>query len=132
MGEKLFLPTMRASEKVEMTDFPAGLRAALVNFDHIRSCYGYEAADVSEPRCPAIKRLRLGLRRLTLRGVTRIAVKHGGVCPVYCRGAVGTLTSLSGLFWWNGSPEVRRRLLMLAWRKGGDSGRRALEEGEAR
>ncbi|SDF84401.1 hypothetical protein [Thalassobaculum litoreum] len=113
------LPTMR--DEFPIDDLPVGLQAALVNFDHYRQQFGYEAADaIAQDKwgCPAVKKVFSGLRKISLRGMTRIATKHSHVCPVYCRQHSDTLRSLSGLFYWTGPAEVRRRLLLLAWRKG--------------
>lgn len=112
------LTTMRAGEKVDGTGFPAGLRSALVSYNRMREIVSYETAERAVCRDPSVERLQCGFRRITHAGAARIAIKHGGVCPVYCRGASSTLRSLDGIFYWTGAPEVRRRLLLLAWRKG--------------
>ncbi|MFX4223505.1 MAG: hypothetical protein ACMVO3_22535 [Thalassobaculum sp.] len=113
------LATMRADFPID--DLPQGLQAALINYDGYRMQFGYEAADAiarDKGGCPAVKKLLMGLRHITPRGATRIATKHSHVCPVYCSQHTDTLRSLSGLFYWTGPSEVRRRLLLLAWRKG--------------
>lgn len=101
---------------------PMDLQRALIEYDNWR--LDLPAPDIADQvaalkQSAHLRRLRLGLRRLTFRGVCRIATRHSGVCPVYVRSHLSTLTTLMGLFWWNdGGSTVRERLLLLAWRKG--------------
>ena len=68
------------------------------------------------------------MTRLTYRGVLAIARKHSSVCPVYVSQKMSVLGTLMGLFYWNdGSGETRRRLLLLAWRKGASPTTQAAE-----
>ena len=121
MPEHTF-PTMRGP--MDTTGFPSGLVLALRKYDDMRAGGNYEAAEHGSKLPPRVigehlARLQRGMKRLTYRGVLAIARKHSGVCPVYVRGKMGTLNTLIGLFYWNdGQGETRRRLLLLAWKKG--------------
>lgn len=118
--------TMRGP--LDTTGFPRRLCRALARFDTIRRDLArggrdYDAADeialLESVAGPDLVRLARGVRRLSWRGCHTVARTHSGVCRTYTRGKMDVFTSLNGLFWWNdGKGETRRRLLLLAWRKG--------------
>lgn len=115
------MTTLRTARGTIAADtLPERLAKALVEYDRLRETYGWDAAEVAAHGAQGgLERLSRGLRRLTFRGVCRVATKHSHVCPVYVRGHLRTLTTLQGLFWWNdGGSTVRERLLRLAWEKG--------------
>ncbi|PWC98019.1 hypothetical protein TSO5_03565 [Azospirillum sp. TSO5] len=109
---------------LDVAGMPGGLLWALRKYDDLRAGGNYEQADAESRRPPTeigehLTRLHRGMMRLTYRSVLAVARRHSGVCPVYVRQHLGTLSSLMGLFYWNdGTGETRRRLLLLAWRKG--------------
>jgi hypothetical protein len=107
--------------------FPYGLAHALDKFDAIRaglrdSGQDYDAAEqiAQHPDYgPQLNRLKRGLRRLSPAGVARIAKAHSGVCRVYMSQRGDVFRTLNGLFYWDdGKGETRRRVLLLAWKKG--------------
>ncbi|HYH36939.1 MAG TPA: hypothetical protein VD860_01850 [Azospirillum sp.] len=127
----LTFPTMRGPMSTD--GLPAGLILALRKYDDMRAEGNYEAADRAA-RLPAsvigehLARLMRGMKRITYRGMLAIASKHSGVCPVYVRQKTDVLGTLMGLFYWNdGKGETRRRLLLLAWRKGASPTTQAAE-----
>lgn len=108
--------------------FPHGLSMALEQYDVLRRRHGYEPADAllscqgGRPEFgPELRRLLWGMRRLTYRGVRRITARDGHLCARYTLQNLDNFTTLSGLFYWNdGVGAIRRKLLLLAWRKGGE------------
>jgi hypothetical protein len=119
------LQTMRGP--LDLSNFPYRLRFALEKFDTIRCNLrdSNEEYDDAEPMAslrtvgPDLRRLKRGLERLTDGGLLRIARQHSGVCKVYMRQRGDTFRTLNGLFYWDdGKGETRRRVLLLAWRKG--------------
>lgn len=114
-------PTMRGP--LDVSGMPYGLKMALEKFDKMRTgAKTYDGLDqLAGKPCfgPELNRLERGLRRLTNRGLLRIARESSGVCKVYMSGKYGIFRSLNGLFYWNdGHGVTRRRVLMLAWKKG--------------
>jgi hypothetical protein len=112
---------------LDASDFPSRLGFALDKFDRIRaglrdSGQDYDTADqmaMHPDYGPDLNRLARGVKRLSHAGVARIACKHSGVCKVYMRQRGDVFRSLNGLFYWDdGKGETRRRVLLLAWRKG--------------
>lgn len=124
------LTTMRGP--LDTGGFPYGLSVALEKYDVLRQRHGYEPADAllscqdGRPEFgPELRRLLRGMKRLTYRGVRQITARDGHLCAGYTLQNLDKFTTLSGLFYWNdGCGAIRRKLLLLAWRKGG--GRRSL------
>ncbi|MCW2242308.1 hypothetical protein [Azospirillum canadense] len=115
------LTTMRGP--LSLSGYPYGLSTALERYEDLRAAGSYERADQAA-RTPALAgpeltRLMRGMQRLTFRSILAVARRHSGVCPVYVRQKTTVLGTLMGLFYWNdGCGETRRRLLLLAWKKG--------------
>jgi hypothetical protein len=103
---------------------PNALRYALQQYDEIRQQLGYDGAeavlDMPTPYtdCHELMRLRRGFNHLTLHGVTCMARRHSHVCKAYVRQHSGDLMTLQGIFYWDGPQELRRAIIMNAWRKG--------------
>lgn len=121
-GSPSRLTTMRAN--LDFSRLPYGLAGVLRDYDEQRKAVGYDAADIwfrqTDWRLGNQYRLRLGLARLTVRGVTRMARSHADLCGNYVSSHFGDLATLQGLFYWNGSDELVTRILLTAWRKGGE------------
>lgn len=115
-----WLSTMRAN--VDYKRLPIGLANVLRAYNIVRDRDGYDAAErefsMSDWRHGGTYRLRLGLSRLTVRGVTLMARKHSHICGAYVSQHTGDLMTLQGLFYWNGGDELVTRILLNAWRKG--------------
>lgn len=112
---------------VEMDGMPDGLIRALRKFDDLRveavCTGGYEAAEeiARKPSSgPELNRLADGMRKISFRGLCRFASAAGGhLCPVYIRQKMDVFRSLNGMFYWNdGHGEMRRLILLRAWRLG--------------
>lgn len=120
-----FLSTMRAD--VDPKRLPIGLANVLRVYDTHRENDGWDDADCrfnqSDWRHGDTYRLRLGLSRLTVRGVTLMARKHSHLCGAYVAQHTGDLMTLQGLFYWNGGDELVTRILLNAWRRGAKEGR---------
>ena len=116
----VWLSTMRAN--VDSGRLPYGLANVLRTYNIRREQDGYDAAEChfshSDWRHGDIYRLRLGLNRLTMRGIKRMARMHANLCGQYVSGHTGDLMTLQGLFYWNGSNELVTRILLAAWRHG--------------
>lgn len=112
---------------LDLRHFPYRLAYALEKFDTIRAGLAaagddYDEADNlarSRPVGEDLNRLARGLERISFRGLSRIAIRHSSVCPVYMRQRSEVFRTLNGIFYWNdGKGETRRRILLLAWMKG--------------
>lgn len=113
------LPTMRY-ERFPLMDLPEGLRDALVEYDRRRSKHGIAPCPAQYPTGhDGLDRLVLGLATLSTNSLIQIGNGcnfHG--CPWYIRRTFGTLSTLQGLFYWNGSVRMTTAILKCAWRKG--------------
>ena len=116
-----WLSTMRAN--IDSGRLPYGLANVLRAYDIHRDKDSYDVAECrfagSDWRHGDTYRLRLGLSRLTVLGVKRMARIHANLCGNYVSSHTGDLMTLQGLFYWNGSDELVSRILLTAWRKGG-------------
>lgn len=119
------LQTMRGP--LYMGHFPYGLGIAIDKFDAIRAGLAADGKDYDEADAmaalpefgPQLNRLARGLQRISAAGVFRIARKHSAICKLYMAQCGAVFRSLNGIFYWNdGRGETRRRVLLLAWRKG--------------
>jgi len=119
------LTTMRGP--LDVAHFPYGLSMALEKFDRLRAqtlaeTGGYAGCDTAatdKDLGPQLNRLARGMQRLTYRGVRQVTARESDLCAVYTRQNLEAFTCLSGLFNWDdGIGRVRRKLLLLAWRKG--------------
>ena len=105
MSEDFYIPWVHG--EIGLLDMPYGLRSAILTAL-------YEDTDRD-----ALARLLRGFRRLTFRGVARIARKHTGCCRMYVHDHWAQLSTLRYLLnWHDGAGETRRRILRLAWKKG--------------
>lgn len=103
---------------------PKGLRFALQEYDDLRDQKGWGEAerildirgdDLSDK---SLGRLHRGCFKLTKRGLTLMARKYSHVCGQYVGDHIGDLSTLQGLFYWNGGDEFVTRILVNAWTKG--------------
>lgn len=123
-NDKKYLPTMRS--ELDVKRLPANLNHALRRYDGDREWLSFERAesllDIARRDLgdTLTGRLARGLKQLTVQGVGRMARRHAGLCKNYVRGHTGDLMTLQGLFYWNGSDELVTRILLLAWKKGGE------------
>jgi len=105
-----------ASAVLNLHNMPLELGKALHKYNALRERHDYWEADRLARLMRRFDRLYLGLSRISSRSIHRLAQNcDAKICMGYVK---ERNWDLMHLFYWNGSPELTEKILMLAWKKG--------------